>query len=100
MCETETVKERKSDTINGGGKRETETLHIKARIGECALSYQTTAKAALIALVKIQSWVKRRLYRTFSYSEPISQTGMQSEIVMKRLSLQSVSPTEGGKLLL
>ncbi len=86
--------------MNGGGKREKEMLHIKAEEGEYALSYQTTAKAALIALVKIQSWVKRRLYRTVTYSELILQTGMRSEIVMKRLSLQSVSPTEGGTLLL
>lgn len=41
--------------MNGGEKRETEMLHIKAREGECALYYQTTAKGALIALVKIQS---------------------------------------------
>lgn len=70
------MKERKSDTMNGGGKRETEMLHIKARVGECALSYQTTAKGSLIELVKIQSWVKSRLYHTVTYSEPISQTGM------------------------
>lgn len=55
------MKERKSDTMNGGGKRETEMLHIKAREGECALSYQTTAKGALIALVRNPELGKKQI---------------------------------------